>query len=70
MFIKFLFLVVGIPVGFWLVRYRARIVDSIGKMSWAERYLGDGGTYNVWILIGTAVVAGSILYFFDLLPGV
>lgn len=69
MILRLIILLVGVPLGFWLVRYRAKVVEVAGKMSWAERYLGDGGTYNVWLLIGTFISAGSILYFFGLFPG-
>lgn len=68
MLLRIIVLIIGVPLGFWLVRYRTKVVDVVGKMAWAERYLGEGGTYNVWLLIGTLVTAGSILYFFGLLP--
>lgn len=70
MIVKILVLIIGAPLGFWFVRNRARVVETVGKMEWAERYLGNGGTYNVWLLIGTLLAVGSILYFFGLLPGV
>ncbi len=69
MLLRILVLVLGVTIGFWVVRYRVKVVDTVGKMEWAERSLGNGATYNVWVLIGTGIVAGSILYFFGLFPG-
>ena len=65
---KIIIALIGVPLGFWLARYRVKVVDSFGKMTWAERYLGTGGSYTVWVIIGTAMVIGSILNLFGLLP--
>lgn len=60
---------IGIPVGYYILRYKDRVVMTVGKMEWAERYLGAGGTYNAWVVIGMAVIAGSFLYMFGVFPG-
>lgn len=61
--------IVGMPTGYYFMRYKDRIVQSFGKMGWAEKYLGDGGTYNAWVMIGMAVFAGSFLFLFNAFPG-
>jgi len=68
-FIRILVGVIGIPVGYYLLRYKDRVVMTVGKMEWAERYLGSGGTYNAWVLIGMAVIIGSGMYLFGVFPG-
>lgn len=69
MLIRWMVLLIGVPLGFWVMRYKDRIVGMVGKMEWAERYLGEGGTYNMWSLIGLAIIIGSFLFFFGLFPG-
>lgn len=69
MFIRILVGIIGIPVGYYLLRYKDRIVMNFGKMDWAEKYLGSGGTYNAWVLIGMLVIAGSFLFMFGVFPG-
>lgn len=38
-------------------------VRMVGKMGWAERRLGDGGTYTVWKMIGVIAPIAGIIYF-------
>ena len=70
MLIRILVGLIGVPVGYYMLRYKDRIVINFGKMDWAERYLGAGGTYNAWVLIGILVIVGSVLFMFGLFPGV
>lgn len=59
---------IGIPLGFIILVYKERIVFTFGKMEWAERRLGSGGTYNVWVLVGLGVMIGSFLYMIGSFP--
>jgi len=34
----------------------------VGKQEWAERYLGSGGTYNMWILIAILIVVMATIW--------
>jgi len=43
-------------LGVLMVKYRERIVRMIGKSDLAEKYLGIGGTYTMWIFIGVIVM--------------
>lgn len=69
MFIRVLVGLIGIPLGIVIMIYKDRIVLTAGKMELAERYLGEGGTYNAWVIIGMLVSAGSFLYLVGLFPG-
>ena len=46
-----------------MVKYRERIVRIVGKSDLAEKYLGLGGSYNMWVIIGmiTMFVGAMIL---------
>lgn len=59
---KFLVLVLGIVICILILKYTEPIVRTFGKNSLAERYLGAGGTYNMWKLIGLAVAVLAFLY--------
>lgn len=52
--------IVGLVVGIGCERYTYQIVQTVGKSAWAERYLGD--TYNMWKLIGVAVIIAVTVY--------
>ena len=34
------------------LRYRSQIVEYTGDFAWAEKHLGQGGTYAVVVLLG------------------
>lgn len=63
----------GIPLGVLIMIYRYQLKQVTGNVSWAEQYLGMGGTYNLFIIIGLAVSIFSLMYAFgtlqDLLYG-
>ncbi len=45
-------LLVGVPIGFLILRYNRQITEYIGSIGWAEEKLGAGGTYTLIKLIG------------------
>ena len=45
----------AIITSFLLIKYRERIVGITGKFSWAEKYLGMGGTYRFFVILGVIV---------------
>jgi hypothetical protein len=57
---------IGVAIGFLLIRYSVALTESMGKMEWAERYLRSGmaGTYSMYRLIGVIVIILSLLYMF------
>ncbi|MEZ4086985.1 MAG: hypothetical protein R3B71_01405 [Candidatus Gracilibacteria bacterium] len=56
--------ILGVPLGFLIMIYRYKLKQITGDVAWAEQYLGSGGTYNLFILIGLAVTILSIMYAF------
>lgn len=55
-FIAFTMIAIGI------LKYTYQIVQIFGKMSWAERRLGTGGTFTMWKLIAVGLIVGSLIY--------
>ena len=53
---------IGIPAGFLLLVYRAKVKDVIGDVGWAEHYLGAGGTWTAIALMGIASIVLSFMY--------
>lgn len=49
--------------GILIMKNTVPIVKIVGRSSWAEKYLGTGGTYSMWSLIGVAIILIGFLYF-------
>lgn len=62
--LKLLVLVVGFAVGTAFMKYNFQLTKLFGHNSLAERYLGEGGTYSMWKLLGVALIIVSIIYVF------
>ena len=63
---KYIYSVIGIAVGFLLIRYSIPLTESLGRMDWAEQYLKGGlaGTYTMYRLLGVIFIVLSLLYMF------
>lgn len=57
----------GIPLGIIIIIYRYQLKQFTGDIAFAEHYLGSGGTYNFFALIGLAVSILSMMYAFGTL---
>ena len=69
---QFIYGIIGMGLAYVIVKYREDIVEMTGRFSWAEKYLGRGGTYNAYILFGIIIFIISFLFFIgeeDLLVG-
>lgn len=53
---------IGIIAGVGCLRYTYQIVQTVGRSSWAEQHLGD--TFNMWKLIGVALIVVATVYLF------
>ncbi len=42
-----------------------QMAHLFGKMGWAEKYLGEGGSYTVWKVVGVIAPIIAIIYFFS-----
>lgn len=62
--IKLIALVAGFAIGTAFIKYNFQLTKLFGHNSLAERYLGDGGTYNMWKLLGIALIIISVIYVF------
>ena len=60
--INLLILIGGIIGGILLMRYNYQLTQLFGHNSLAEKYLGAGGTYSMWRLLGLLVIIGSLFY--------
>lgn len=59
--------VLGIASLILLLRYRRNVGDFIGPVSWAEQYLGSGGTYTLVTIIALVTFVVSTMYAFGTL---
>jgi hypothetical protein len=55
---------IGIPIAFALMIYRVKLKELIGNIPFAEKYLGAGGTYTFFVLLGLGVFIFSCMYMF------
>jgi len=63
---KFIYSLLGIGIGFLLIKYSVQLTEWLGKMDWAETYLRGGlaGTYTMYRLLGVIFIVFSLLYLF------
>ena len=61
-FLKLLYAVFGVAMGLGMLKYRKTVYDWTGKIYWAEKYLGSGGTVVVICLIALGLIAVSVAY--------
>jgi len=59
---KFLILILGSVTSFLLLKYRGAIKMFTGDFSWAEKYLGSGGTNTFIVLFAIGVFILSLMY--------
>lgn len=57
---RLLIFFLGIALGTLFVRYSYQLTQLFGHNSYAERYIGDGGTYSMWKLLGLVVIVVAV----------
>jgi hypothetical protein len=57
--------IIGIGIGFVVIKYSFQLVQFFGHIPWAERHMGGGGTYMLYKITGLIVIALSMLYMFN-----
>lgn len=62
--LKILALVGGVIGGVLMMRYSYQLTQIFGYNSLAERYLGNGGTYTMWKLLGMFAILLAVWYVF------
>ncbi|MBI2263046.1 hypothetical protein HYU72_00120 [Candidatus Berkelbacteria bacterium] len=56
-FIKIIVLGIAIILAVLINRYLEPLVRMVGKMYYAEKFLGNGGTYLAWRILSILLVA-------------
>lgn len=58
--LKLFYLILGLGGGIACMVYSYQLTRLFGYNSYAEKYLGDGGTYSMWKLLGLLLIIGTI----------
>jgi hypothetical protein len=64
---KVLVFIFGVALGVLLIIYREKLQQITGDIDFAERYLGSGGTFTLYILVGLGAIILSVMYAFGTL---
>jgi len=48
--------------GFLLIVYRERVRGVTGDIGFAEQYIGSGGTYTFYLLLGVVIFFGGLMW--------
>ena len=56
---------IGVVLSILLIIYRGKVIHFMGPVAWAERHLGGGGTYTLFVLIGILGFIFSLMYMTD-----
>lgn len=59
---RIIVLFLGLPLSIAIIVYRYHLKQFTGDIAWAEQYLGAGGTYNFFILLGLGVFILTLMY--------
>jgi len=62
MFLKIILFIISILVGLYFLVKSEYIVRVIGHNAWVDSYLGRGGSYLMWKVIGIIVIGLGFLY--------
>jgi hypothetical protein len=57
-----------VALGAVIVKFTGPIARTVGQNDLAERYLGMGGTYTMWTLIGVGLIIASFFVLTGDLP--
>lgn len=60
---------VGVIIGFLLIKYSVSLTETFGRIQWAEEHMHSGmsGTYSLYRVAGVVFIILSLLYMFDAL---
>lgn len=57
---KIIVLITGVGGGLALIIYSYQLTQLFGHQEYAERFLGAGGTYSMWKLLGLLAIVGAV----------
>ncbi|MFN7161120.1 MAG: hypothetical protein ACK4NC_05980 [Candidatus Gracilibacteria bacterium] len=52
----------GMGIGFLMIRYHMQVRPMVGTWGWAEKLFGTGGTYMGIRIVGILVIITSFIY--------
>lgn len=58
---KYFLTLLAIAGGTMMIIKSSWFVQSFGRSEWGERYLGSGGTYTLYKLVGLAIIIIAVL---------
>ena len=61
-FTRLILLVLSIVAAYYMVKYREKLVRMVGKNYYAEKYLGAGGSYTMWVILAAVLVAFAVYF--------
>lgn len=61
---RWTWLILGTGISFVSLTYTLQMARIFGKVGWAEKYFGEGGTYTMWKIIGIIAPVIAVVYFF------
>lgn len=61
---RWFWLIAGASISYLALGRTLQMAHTFGKMGWAERMFGEGGTYTVWKIIGVVAPIITIVRFF------
>ena len=64
---RFFVFVGACVIAYLLMRFRKPLHDFTGDIGFAEQYLGSGGTYTFFVLLGVLVFIIGLMYAFGTL---
>lgn len=59
---KFVVAIIFFPLSFALIIYREKIKQFTGNIAFAETYLGSGGTYTLFLIMGLLTFVITLMY--------
>jgi hypothetical protein len=57
--------IIGIIIGFLVIKYSISLTDTLGRMDWAEKYLSS--TVTMYRVVGVVFIILSFMYMFGLM---
>lgn len=59
---RFIYFLCMMAIGLGLIVYREKVQRITGNFAFAEKYLGQGGTFHFILLLGIGFIIFSVVY--------
>ena len=64
---RIIFGFLGIIIGIIILRKTYQLAEMFGQIEFAEKYLGSGGTYTFYKIVGLVLIVSGATYMFGIL---